>query len=442
MFKSSAESFINNVLFVLTALIIISCSYDIFLQVKISNFNIRFSVICMILSIFFYFLKIAINRDTKVSMVAPLSLFLWIATLVAFVGNTNFISRNILYLIWLMIYVLFIFTMNQLSDPRYFIRIFRIYIYSFGFLGAIGIMQFLLFFIFKIDFYVEQVFALGLPRINGFSYEPSYFATFMLTGFVMNLYLINHKSQYFKFKHLLINQFFIFVSILLSTSKMVVPLVIAILLLTSFQDMFSRLRTGFAIYYKDLFLFPLVFVLLAGGVYMFLFQFKTISFLFDGLGVGGTVSHSVEGRSLGFEQTYTVFKKSPFIGYSLGGIPSAIGELKGLVITDNETAKENEGMNIFMETLAGSGVIGFLFFLTFLYQLLTKPLRQAKFLWSTENFKEDSIILKSIFWGGLVLLLMLNFNQNILRPYLWVHFGFLSLSYFYSKNLYKQNSEL
>ncbi|MFN8438396.1 MAG: hypothetical protein U0V72_12265 [Cytophagales bacterium] len=435
----TAKNFIDKLLFVTIACAIVTCSYDIFLQVKISSFNIRFSVLCMIFAIFLFVFKAVLDRNTKIRMIAPFSLFMWVLILILFVGNTHFLSRNILYIVWLIIYIFFIIAFNQINLQSSFIQIFKIYVYSFGFLGLIGIIQFILFFVLGVNFYLEQVFESGIPRINAFCYEPSYFATFMLTGFVINQFLIINKSKYFNFNFLLINQFFVLVSILLSTSKMVIPIVLFLLFFSSITDLIYKIFRNFSVYTKDLLLMPVIIFGFVFIIYMFLYKFEDISFLFAGSGVGGTVSHSVEGRSLALEQTFQVFKKSPFVGCSLGGIPSSIGDLFGIVITNNETAKQFEGMNIFVETLAGSGIIGFIFFLIFLISVFYYPYIQSRFLFKNREFIEEAILIRSLFWSGVALLFMLNFNQNILRPYLWIHLGFLSLSFYYSKQIFNQN---
>lgn len=433
MFKNKAESFLKIIQYVLLIICVITCSDDIFLQTRIFGFNIRLSVLCMIGIILIQFSKMIVSRKFSLKIIAPYSLFIWVLILIIFIPNTNFLARNVLYVTWLIVYILFLICMNEFYEEISFLKIFKVYIYSFGIISIVGIIQFILFY-FGIKFYLQQVFVVGIPRINGFSAEPSYYATFLLTGFVMNLYLINNKSTYFNFNYLVINQLLLLVAVLLSTSKMAIPLMIFVLLWSSFMDLYTRFVKKMTFYKKDLFVFPLILMGLLIGFYYFIFDFDKIKFLFGGLGIGGTVSHSVVTREIDFENTYKAFKKSPIIGYSLGGIPSAIGEIKGIKITTNELAKKHEGMNVFMETLAGSGVLGFLFFIIFLTKIFLKPF-QISTLLMKEGDEERSILLKSLFWGGLALMLMLNFNQNILRPYLWVHLGMLSLAYFYAKKI-------
>ncbi|HTF80610.1 MAG TPA: hypothetical protein VL947_02755 [Cytophagales bacterium] len=347
--------------------------------------------------------------------------------------------RNLLYVVWLTIYLLFMLSLGPFAERKYFLKLIRVYVYSNIFISIVGIVQFVLFFV-GIDFYLAQVFASNFPRVNGFSYEPSYYATFLITGFVTNLYLLNHKSAYFSYPLLLINQALMFIAIFLSTSKLVIPIMLLSLLLVSFKDVLRKMFSNFSIYMKDLALVPILMLTLLIPIYYIVFDFEKVRFLFDGLGIAGGVSHSVTFRERDLDATYKAFTQSPVVGYSLGGVASAIGEIRGVRVTNNELAKENEGMNVFIETLAGSGIIGFLFFIWFLFSLFKKPLAAAKRLERKDHEYESGILLRALFWGGLILLFMLNFNQNILRPFLWIHFAMLNTAYFYAKIISKENN--
>lgn len=438
MFKRSAESIFNYLSFVLLSLSIITSSFDICLQVKISSFNIRFSVVCMILLNLVFMFKLITQKNTSIKLIAPVSATIWILFLIVFIPNTHFLARNILYMVWLMIYIWLIISVGQFSTKReYFFKIIKVYVYSNALISMIGVLQFFLFYL-GINFFLGQAFSPNFPRISGFSYEPSYYATFLVTGFVTNLYLLNHKSAYFNYKFLVVNQILIFIAIFMSTSKLVIPTILVIIALTSIFDVFNRLLTRFTIYIKDIISISLLMVALLVPIYYLIFDFDKVRFLFNGLGIAGTVSHSVTIRERDFEHTVQAFTNSPLVGYSLGGVPSAIGEIRGVFVTNNELAKENEGMNIFMETLAGSGVLGFLFFLFFVFSFLFKPLSIAKRLEKNGIEPELAIILRALFWGGLVLLFILNFNQNILRPFLWMHFAIMNLAYFFAKNKLKE----
>ncbi|QCT93944.1 hypothetical protein FE773_01735 [Caminibacter mediatlanticus TB-2] len=153
-----------------------------------------------------------------------------------------------------------------------------------------------------------------------------------------------------------------------------------------------------------------------------------IKFLYAGLGIGGTSAHSSGTRINQMLETFEVFLKSPLIGYSLGGIPSAIGLSQDIIINSQIEAKNFEGMNVFLEILAASGIIGFLFFLLYLIFLFFKAFSISRKLKKTDYF--FILIVKafvfSLFWELMILML----NQNIFRPYLWILIGMLNATIF------------
>jgi len=116
---------------------------------------------------------------------------------------------------------------------------------------------------------------------------------------------------------------------------------------------------------------------------------------------------------------------SPLIGYSLGGISSALGELRGSPVTSLALAKQNGGMSVFAEVLAASGIVGFIPFMIYIAQIILKPLKLARIGISPEI----KILLRAMAFSLLFELFILQFNQNILRPYLWLHISILSSIY-------------
>jgi len=174
----------------------------------------------------------------------------------------------------------------------------------------------------------------------------------------------------------------------------------------------------------------LIFILL---IIVIINYWNEINFLFSGLGIFGSSSHSSAPRIKTMIDTFRIFLKSPIIGYSLGGIPSAIAQLKGYNISTQIEAKNYEGMNIFLEVLAASGIIGYIFFLLFIYLLYFKAFKIAKAIYY-KNFTY-SIIVKSLIFSLFWEMFILSMNQNILRPYLWIAIGMLSSSIFVGREL-------
>jgi O-antigen ligase len=154
--------------------------------------------------------------------------------------------------------------------------------------------------------------------------------------------------------------------------------------------------------------------------------------LFEGLPVFSKYTHSATTRIDDFMNTWKIFIKSPIEGYSLGGVAPAIAKLKGYTPITQEIVKKNEGMCIFLEVLAASGIIGFIFFAIFIIKFLVSPwiLRRLinKRLISTDPafYKMHYILVLTVVFQMLLLCL----NQNILRNYLWVHLAIINLSFF------------
>jgi hypothetical protein len=144
----------------------------------------------------------------------------------------------------------------------------------------------------------------------------------------------------------------------------------------------------------------------------------------NGTGVSDTAAHSVIQRENALEDTVTVFLKHPVVGRSLGGVSVAIADLQGEAIHSFEASKDFEGMSVFAEALAASGVIGVIPFVCFLITTIRKPLRLARV---ASPF--HSVLLRGLVRSLLFAWAILQFNQNMLRPYLWAHIAILATVY-------------
>jgi hypothetical protein len=100
---------------------------------------------------------------------------------------------------------------------------------------------------------------------------------------------------------------------------------------------------------------------------------------------------------------------------------SAIAENEGSTIRSFEEAKVVEGMSVFAEVLAASGIIGFIPFVCFLVATIRKPLRLARV---APPFY--SSLLRGLVRSLIFALAILQFNQNVLRTYLWAHLAILA----------------
>ncbi|MHB1677545.1 MAG: hypothetical protein ACYCSS_08405 [Sulfuriferula sp.] len=403
---------------------VFTTSFDIFLVLNF-GFNFRATQILMIIP-----MAVAIVNAVKVGMIFPLGfgwLILWSMFILAFVPNTDFIVGSLGYAVWLFFDVLLIFTCVQLFSSTYKIfSLIRWYVYSFVFVAAFGLVQFVLPVLgLHNSLLVTQWWLPGiLPRINGFSYEPSYFATYLLMGWVMCAYLLNSKSTLFARIHLQIYLLIISGSLILSSSRMGIFMLISWYMQYPLRFI-SRLAHGYVNKrFARISLILLGMAVLFFGFVIYVVGFDTVSFLFQGLGINEGASYSVDDRESGFNDVIAIFMNSPIVGYSLGGIPSAIAKLHGVAIRDIEDFKKITGFSVFAEVLAASGIFGIVPFAVYIWTIVSKPLRLAR-----QVSVEQSVILIALTLALIFELAILQFNQNILRPYLWMHIAVMSASY-------------
>jgi O-Antigen ligase len=272
--------------------------------------------------------------------------------------------------------------------------------------------------------FVEQWWIPGiLARINGFSYEPSYFATYLLIGWTITAYLKFVNSEVFSKKTLNIYFFVLLFGILLSGSRIGWAIITLwflqypILFVINFvRGKVSTKESRIIIAFIASLLFLLMIVYSLGA--------DNLSFLLQGTGIGDNATHSVDGRSNAFTDTLAVFLESPIIGYSLGGVAPAIANLHGVITTNNELAKQYEGLNVFAEVLAASGVIGFIPFCLYIYTLLNRSRLTFKKIRNKNPLIGE--ILASMTSSLFIELFALQFSPTILRVYLWVHIAILS----------------
>lgn len=402
---------IDIVIIFLLFLLFLSASFDIFLNLNIYGFNIRlfYAIEFLLFLIFIY--KVVVSRVISI-FVGGKTIAIWFLFIMVFVPNTTFIVRSIGYALWLFFSILLILLMvNMLKNIVLFYKIFNLFVLSFFIISCFGIMQFIAGLI-GIDLLVSQWWEYGrLPRVNGFSYEPSYYATYMIIGWSILLYIYYHG--FILQKKYKLYFYIITISIFISSSRMGILVMVIALFILFLKDLL-RLK----IRIKSIkFAFISGLCLLSFAI-LFVINLNNVQFLLNGLGFFDGSPHSSSPRLKEQAQTIEIFLKSPLVGYSLGGVASAIGVLNGVEITSQDEAKRHEGMNIIVEVLAASGIIGFLFFIVFFLLMYKKAYKVSKAL-AKENY-EYSIIINSLAFALIIETIMLMMNQNILRPYFWI----------------------
>lgn len=315
-------------------------------------------------------------------------------------------------------------------------KVLKLYFLSFLCVGIYGFLQLAASIIGFQDPFAAQTFMGKFVRPNGFAYEPSYFALY-LTPFVMTanlFYLLGKNREFFvfkelKFKHILLINFLY----LASTSTgaffayfIFLGLIVASLFFPFIRQLYPSLKKtivkfGMVCFASSLF-FVIIFRKLAALFFM--------KFFFEGLG-----HHSFSERWEGIVAAFNIFKKNPFFGVGLGGYPAYLYDewlsnkvnylIKANVYEMPNPLKAFEPMNVFTEILASVGLFGMLAFSVLFFVYFLKGKEALNFIKSEE--KRDLCF--AFFISMMVTFIVLQFNQGVLRTYIWAHFG-LTFAFF------------
>jgi len=178
----------NQIFRLLLLLIIVFISSDIFLTIELSGATIRFSYILFFVIFILWIIYFAFKRNLRIPMdrsYIPLLLFCFISVLSSI--NSLFPLKSLIYSLWTIFSaftIVFMVWFAKSDRGRNLDWLLKIYFYSYFVIAIFGLYQILLPFIIGENTpLVEQWWnRYTLARINGLSFEPSYFATYMLMG--------------------------------------------------------------------------------------------------------------------------------------------------------------------------------------------------------------------------------------------------------------------
>ncbi len=424
---------LDRVAMLTAVLILLTSSFDIFLILEAGG-NYRF---CQIITpVLIILAVIKATRSTRMPVLGALSIFIWLIFQAVFIPVTTFWPKSVGYCLWLLLNIGLVHSFVQLfgDNAKSLMTLLRWYTYSFALVASFGVIQFVLP---LLSFQAPLVSQWWIPnllaRVNGFSYEPSYFATYLLIGFVFTGSLRRNHSSLLPARTLLAIYWLTAIGVVLSSSRMG----IFFLFLDVFLSQLTPWRAVCADFihcrialFKLRALIPsllsigFMFVIVAGAS-LAIENNPGVALLFlNGTGISDTAAHSVIQREDALEETLTVFIQHPVIGRSLGGVSVAIAGLEGGKVQSFEASKDFEGMSVFAEALAASGVIGIVPFVCFLIVTFRKPLRLARIVPPFYSALLHALLRSLLFaWA------ILQFNQNMLRPYLWTHLAILATVY-------------
>jgi len=430
--QEKIEKYPNFIFKGLLLLLILFISSDVFLAIDISDATIRFSNILFLIIFILWIIYSAFRKNFIISRdrsFLPLFLFCFLS----FVSTVNsvFPVKSLIYALWTSFSALTILFLvwfaqgNKLSNLDWMLKV---YLYSYFVIAVFGIYQICLAFLAgeKILFVTQWLKTGIIARISGFSFEPSYFATYMLIGSFVWFIIWIRNNGIVKYRSIIL--FIIFLVVLLSTSR-VGWIGLALIMVYGFIELvvhylknrsFTLHKARFFISVILIILFLIIFIL-----FIFNSPESWSRYLFRGTGLFNTADYSYATRSDRTIDTLKVFIDRPlnlFLGVGPGGV--------GAYMADNPAKFEVaevlsslwavEPNSIFAEMLASVGIIGFTVFMWFIILIFKR-------LW--DLYKNANVIEKyrsiclALFCGLILEIIILQFNQNYLRPYLWLHIG-------------------
>ncbi len=399
---------------------ILTASCDIVLAFEVAGLTVRISQLVAMSVMFLFLLRII--RFGNVKILTPYyNLLIVIVFNTICIVNSKTIFNAVGYDLWLIFDCVQVLTFTYfLSKQETIQSLVRKYIMCFNALAVVGFLQFALQFV-GINFYVTQYN--DLHRSNGFSYEPSFYATYMIMGSILCLYLLERRNyKCMRRRYLIISTLLNVGAVVISTSRM--GLLILLIYVVYRGVMCLRIYI-----HKKASLIRILFTLMpimvgVGAIFFIIaveLQVDFVMHYLSGLGIGGATSHSADARTSGFMDTWKLFLDSPFLGCSLGGIDAGIIEYKAR----NYTVANNGGasMCISLEALAAYGIFGAFFFFKYMYDLTIGGYLKAKRRPGDKRDREPIYaMLIALFFEFVILQL----NQNVLRPPFWVHIALVS----------------
>jgi hypothetical protein len=278
----------------------------------------------------------------------------------------------------------------------------KAYMASFVFVAIFGMLQIGLPLVGGPGILIRQWIVHGrIARISGFNYEPSYFATYMIAGWIMLVDLRLTGARIAAGRRWQWATYLVGLVLILSTSKLgwLFMLLDALLRFLTVARRFLQHNSGTL--RRGSLRIPLPSarrILAISAVFLVCFfalraVFSVVSPLtfLNGTGLGGTAAHSINDRTRQTATTWQIFLKHPWIGHSLGGVSIEIGGLSGMAVTDINALHYNWGFPVILDVLAGSGILFFIPFMVFLYSTTFGASRFARSRWPDERAKSHDL---------------------------------------------------
>lgn len=422
-------------LWILVALVFVTASMDIFLVMNVAGFNVRLALLVMVLLEAFW--VVSLVRSRRLFLISGMGWLILLAFFnTVFALNSSLPVRSLGYALWLWVFVAWVFLMVQVSAGSFFFqreeknlfsRLLLVYILSFLPALLVGWLQWIvpsLAWIREGLWRTQGTLPLfgeySLYRVNGWNYEPSYYATYLIVlPPLLWVWFRQSKGheKFFVFLYLILTVLMIG----LSTSRMgwIALIIEGVVIVLIEGGLWLKKRYGLKAF-RGVLLVAGVFFVLTGIGFLLFFPWERVA--------AKVVRYSYFDRMEGIQNTLEVFFRHPFASVSLGGVAPDIALFRGNIVPQvNSDVKPFEGAGVPLELLAGLGVVGAFVLAGFLASLFFVSL----YRWRGMSPHNRAWFLALA--GGLVMQgFLLLFNQNILRVYVWNHvaifMGFLAWS--------------
>ena len=411
-----------------------TASFDIILTVNVGG-TLRLAQVVMVFVILAAMGHI-IQTNVVVWPRGMTALTIWCAIQGVLIGNSESVLFSLQLYVLLLLAVLGVFATVQLyGRSEFFELLFRRYLYSYVFVAAFGMWQFVTPGLHLGTYLIRQWIIHGVfPRINGFNYEPSYFATYMTIGWVLLLDLRLSKAKVTQGQRWMWGLALTSGALFFSTSKTAWLGMGLEAMLRVFPyarryvaGQLRRLREGNVATPLPRLRALMIIGLLMVGTVAGLSEVNRVlgldTFL-SGTGLAGTAAHSYNDREWRYQETLMVFEANPWIGVSLGGVAPKVAAIEGVKILNLDDQKRYWGFPVIVDTLAASGAPGFLPFLWFFGVIMLGENKLIRERWEYDDrAKWLHALVRALALEWFVLLS----DQFLLRVYFWMHVGMVVL---------------
>lgn len=300
-------------------------------------------------------------------------------------------------------------------------RVLNLYCLSFVVVGAYALEQAIASVVGVVDPFAHQMIREHLVRPNAFAFEPSYYALYMAIFVMMANF---HFIGAFKNPTLSLKQIVLINALLLISTATTAAFAYFVFFFVALAAARNQLLPGFK---KRL----LRFAFTCGLISMLLFLICPLlvkefflKFFFSGF----MAHHSFFERWVGIENAWKIFLDHPWVGVGLGGVPPYLldawlsnnGHYTYLVAhmlnsQDVPNAlKLFEPTNVCTEVLASLGLVGLCAF----SMLIVALMKMGK-----KAIPLNPPLAINLLVSTVVMLIVLQFNQGLLRTYVWTHFA-------------------